>query len=91
VVIALSPMLSTVVMQDRVAAPSTCTVQAPHGAWPQPNLLPVMPSTSRSTHSSGVSTSTSWGVPLIFNVKAMAASRVAACINRRVSLTDERE
>src|SRR5262245_919914 len=77
VVIALSPMLSTVVMQVRVAAPSTCMVQAPHSAWPQPNLVPVMPSTSRSTHSSGVSpsTSTSWGVPLIFNMKAMAASR----------------
>src|SRR6516165_5500209 len=61
----------------RVAAPSTCTVQAPHSAWPQPNLVPVMPSTSRSTHSSRVSpsTSTSWGVPLIFNMKAMAASR----------------
>ena len=70
-------------------------------AWPQPNLVPVMPSTSRSTHSSGVlpSTSTSWGVPLIFNMKAMAASRwlrligssrPAACINGRVSLTDER-
>ena len=28
VVIALSPMLSTLVMQDRVAAPPTCTVQA---------------------------------------------------------------
>src|SRR6516225_2049395 len=53
-----------------------------HGAgaartWPQANLVPVVPSTSRSTHSSGVSpsTSTSWGVPLIFNMKAMAASR----------------
>src|SRR5262249_48189542 len=36
-------MLSTVVMQDRVAAPSTCMVQAPHSAWPQPNLVPVTP------------------------------------------------
>jgi hypothetical protein len=50
------------------------------------------------------STSTLWGVPLIFNVKAMAASRwlgligrsrptwtaPAACIDGRVSLTDER-
>jgi hypothetical protein len=39
-VIALSPMLSTVVMQDRVAAPSTCTVQAPHRAWPAAELGP---------------------------------------------------
>src|SRR6516165_2627 len=39
-------------------------------------LGPGHPSTSRSAHSSGVSpsTSTSWGVPLIFNVKAMHAS-----------------
>ena len=52
------------------------------------------------------STSTLWGVPLIFNVKAMAASRwlgligrsrptwdsagPGACINGRVLLTDER-
>jgi hypothetical protein len=27
--------------------PSTCTVQAPHSAAPQPNFVPVMPSTSR--------------------------------------------
>jgi hypothetical protein len=51
------------------------------------------------------STSTLWGVPLIFNVKAMAASRwlgligrsrptwtapAGCCINGRVLLTDER-
>ena len=53
------PMLSIGVMQDRVATPSTCTVQAPHSAMPQPNFVPVMPSTSRSTHRSGVSPSTS--------------------------------
>src|SRR3954447_26239768 len=71
-------------MQERMAAPSRCTVQAPHSAMPQPNLVPVMPSTSRSTHSSGVSpsTSTSWGVPLIFNVKAMHASRWLGLIGR---------
>ena len=27
-----------------------CTVQAPHSAMPQPNLVPVMPSVSRRTH-----------------------------------------
>jgi hypothetical protein len=48
----------------------------PHSAWPQPNLVPVMPSTSRP------STSTLWGVPLIFNVKAMAASRWLGLIGR---------
>ena len=29
-------------------------VQAPHSAIPQPNLVPVMPSRSRSTQSRGV-------------------------------------
>ena len=36
-----------------------CTVQAPHSAIPQPNFVPVMPSTSRNTQRSGVSPSTS--------------------------------
>ena len=45
--------------QDRVATPSICTVQAPHCAMPQPYLVPVMPSHSRMTHSSGVSGSAS--------------------------------
>src|ERR1700736_6141567 len=50
VVISELPMLSTEVMQERVGAPSICTVQAPHSATPQPNFVPVIPSTSRSTH-----------------------------------------
>src|SRR5215475_5745892 len=40
--------------QERVATPSMCTVQAPHWAMPQPYLVPVMPSVSRSTQRSGV-------------------------------------
>src|SRR5579883_1356666 len=40
--------------QERVATPSMCTVQAPHWAMPQPYLVPVMPSVSRSTQSNGV-------------------------------------
>jgi hypothetical protein len=59
VVIADVPTLSIGVMQERVATPSTCTVQAPQSAMPQPNFVPVMPSTSRNTHSSGMSPSTS--------------------------------
>ena len=35
--------------------PSRCTVQAPHKAAPQPNLVPVSPISSRITQSSGVS------------------------------------
>src|SRR5689334_1123316 len=68
--------LSTVVMQERVAVPSTCTVQAPHSAMPQPNLVPVMPSTSRNTQSSGVSLSTSTRcvVPFTLMLTAMASA-----------------
>jgi hypothetical protein len=32
------------------ASPSTCTAQAPQSAIPQPNFVPVMPSSSRNTH-----------------------------------------
>src|SRR3954454_19598152 len=59
VVISDVPMLSIGVTHERVAFPSTCTVQAPHSAMPQPNFVPVMPRTSRNTQSSGVSASTS--------------------------------
>src|SRR5262245_45660829 len=45
--------------QERMATPSTCTVQEPHCATPQPYLVPVRPTFSRITHSSGVSGSTS--------------------------------
>src|SRR5258708_28801195 len=69
VVIFLPATAETGVMQARVGAPSTCTVHAPHSAMPQPNFVPVMPSTSRSVHSSGVSCGTSafTGLPLMFN------------------------
>src|ERR1700677_1823873 len=43
------------VMQDLVARPSTCTVQAPQNPIPQPNLVPVRPTSSRITQSNGVS------------------------------------
>src|SRR2546427_10670099 len=44
--------------QVRVAAPSRCTVHAPHCAMPQPNLVHVRPSVSRSTQRRGVSAAT---------------------------------
>jgi len=34
--------LETGVMQERVASPLMCTVQAPQSAMPQPNFVPVM-------------------------------------------------
>src|ERR1700732_2970782 len=60
------------VTQERAAAPSICTVQAPHSAMPQPNFVPVMFRVSRNTHSSGISgvTSTVCGLP--FSNKLMA-------------------
>jgi hypothetical protein len=70
------PTLSIGVMQERVEAPSICTVQAPHKAMPQPNFVPVIPSTSRNAHNSGVSPSTSTlcVLPLTLMAKAMASS-----------------
>ena len=49
-----------------IAVCGSCTVHEPHTAMPQPYLVPVRPRLSRSTHSSGVSdsTSTSCLVPL---------------------------
>ena len=41
-------------MQERTAAPSRCTVHAPHWATPQPYFVPVRPICSRSAQSSGV-------------------------------------
>jgi hypothetical protein len=41
--------------QERIGLPSICTVQALHCAMPQPNFVPVRPTTSRNTQSSGVS------------------------------------
>ncbi|MCY1543555.1 hypothetical protein D9M68_793770 [compost metagenome] len=47
-----------------------CTVQAPHIAMPQPNLVPVSCKVSRSTHSNGVSAATSTRISwsLMFSV-----------------------
>src|ERR1044071_8779649 len=57
------------VLHERVISPLTWTVQAPHCATPQPNLVPVILRCSRITHSSGVSGSafTSTLRPLIVN------------------------
>src|SRR5215470_15143951 len=59
----------TGITQDRLGTPSRCTVQAPHNATPQPNLVPFIPSRSRNTHSNGMSgsESTECDVPLILS------------------------
>src|SRR5688572_3810695 len=53
------PTVDTLVRQARVAVPFTRTVQAPHWPTPQPNLVPFILRTSRSTHSRGMSGGTS--------------------------------
>src|SRR6476620_8672790 len=58
-------------LQERTASPSTWTVQAPHCAMPQPNFVPVIPSSSRMTQSSGVSDSTSSEYAFPFTVSAI--------------------
>ena len=69
VVIFFPAIEETGVTQERVAFPSTCTVHAPHSDMPQPNFVPVMPSVSRKTQSSGMLglTSRVWGFPFRIN------------------------
>ena len=55
-VVTLAPCgIGSGVWQERTATPSTCTVQAPQAATPQPYLVPVRFSPSRSAQSSGIS------------------------------------
>src|SRR4030095_4797219 len=63
----------TGMLQERNAWPSTWTVQAPQSPMPQPNLVPVSPRVSRSTHSNGIcgATSTFCRCPLTVKVTAM--------------------
>src|ERR1700728_2553581 len=73
--------------QERIGLPSICSVQAPHCAIPQPNFVPVKPTTSRKTQSSGVSGSIliCRDVPLtsivitVSLLRAMAINRGQAC------------
>src|SRR3954465_4865116 len=53
VIFCASVTAETGMEQDRVATPSTCTVQAPHCAMPQPYFVPVRPTCSRITHRTG--------------------------------------
>src|SRR5262245_41441063 len=73
VVMSAPATADTGVTHERVATPFTCTVQAPQCAPPQPNLVPFMSNTSRSTQSSGISLGTSTVVdfPLTLNVTGM--------------------
>src|SRR5260221_5644731 len=50
VVMCLPAATETGVMQERVGCPLIWIVHAPHSPTPQPNLVPVILSTSRSVH-----------------------------------------
>jgi hypothetical protein len=49
----------SMVMHERVAAPSKWISHEPQIPMPQPNLVPVKPNSSRKTHNSGRSGSLS--------------------------------
>ena len=70
VVIFFPATADTGVTHERMGAPSTWTVQAPQSAMPQPNLVPVRPTTSRNAHRSGMSAgaSTFSTLPLMLSV-----------------------
>src|SRR5579883_47902 len=71
----------TGVTHERTACPLMWTVQAPHSDMPQPNFVPVSPSVSRRTHSSGIAggASTVWVLPLRLNLTtAISAPPLAA-------------
>ena len=57
-ILSVALTLPTGIEQERRTSPLMCTEQAPHCATPQPYLVPVRPTCSRITHSSGVSAST---------------------------------
>src|SRR5208337_5108161 len=65
------------VTQERRGTPSTYTVQLPHSAMPQPTLVPVNPSSSRMTQSSGVSPSAVTTCFLPFTVTVTVAGIAA--------------
>src|SRR3984893_7579234 len=85
VVTARSRTAPTGNMQERTGLPSICTVQAPHWAMPQPNFVPVMPSTSRRTQSSGMSAGASndFCSPLIVRVVVIKTSNPAVTDSAR--------
>src|SRR5262249_28028223 len=64
----------TGVTQERLAAPLTSTLQAPHCVMAQPYLAPLSSRSLRSTYSSGVSGSASTEriAPLTFRLMAIA-------------------
>src|ERR1019366_181775 len=75
VVIFLPATAEMGVTHARTGWPSMWTVQAPHSDMPHPNLVPVIPSESRRTQSSGMAetASTDCGLPFKVNLTAGTA------------------
>src|SRR6202042_901501 len=88
VVIFLPSARETGATQERTASPSICTVQAPQRAIPQPNLVPVSCSESRSTQSSGVDggSSTETGLPFTVNEIKGSSSKLDASFSYQKGL-----
>src|SRR5258707_14475453 len=84
VVMRLSRTIAIGMMHVRVGASSICIVQAPQAPTPQPNLLPVRPRCSRTTHNSGTSSgpSNSAGFSLTKNLINMLCSLHAGSFAR---------
>ena len=82
----------TRIEQERCTSPLMCTEQAPHCATPQPYLVPVRPTCSRMTHSSGVSASTSTSriLPLMLSFAMSFLLRVAFDANSLLLLSSMR-
>src|SRR5262245_65486613 len=66
----------TGIEQERTTSPFRCTEQAPHCATPHPYFVPVRPTCSRMTQSSGVPASacTSRVVPLMVSFAMLFSS-----------------
>src|SRR5476651_295223 len=75
VVTFLPATLDTGLMQHFSGAPSISTMQQPHCSSPQPNRVPIRPSSLRKTLRSGVSSlsnATLTGLPLTVNLNCCA-------------------
>src|SRR5437016_9805992 len=73
---------------ERVATPLIWTVQAPHNCKPQPNLVPVIPSVSRKTHSNGICGETSTLCRFPLRVNSMAGIWIPPQEFREVYIKD---
>ena len=82
--------MATAVRQERMAVPSTRTVQAPHGAIPQPCFVSVRSSASRRAHSRGRSGSVSRGCRRPFSARVIGVCDPGRGFRKACLLRDPR-